>query len=34
MRLAVRMADAGLVHVRYRRFGFGAVALHVAEVPG
>ncbi len=32
--LAVRMADAGLVNVRYRRFGFGAVALHVAEVPG
>jgi demethylmenaquinone methyltransferase / 2-methoxy-6-polyprenyl-1,4-benzoquinol methylase len=32
--LAAIMAGAGLVNVRYRRFGFGAVALHVGEVPG
>ena len=31
--LAAIMAAAGLVRVRYRRFGFGAVALHVGEVP-
>jgi len=31
--LAALMADAGLVRVRYRRLGFGAVALHVAEKP-
>jgi demethylmenaquinone methyltransferase / 2-methoxy-6-polyprenyl-1,4-benzoquinol methylase len=31
--LAARMAAAGLVGVRYRRLGFGAVALHVGEVP-
>ncbi|HEY5386704.1 MAG TPA: ubiquinone/menaquinone biosynthesis methyltransferase [Thermoleophilia bacterium] len=31
--LAAIMAAAGLVHVRYRRFGFGAVALHVGEAP-
>jgi demethylmenaquinone methyltransferase/2-methoxy-6-polyprenyl-1,4-benzoquinol methylase len=30
--LAAIMADAGLVNVRYRRLGFGAVALHVGEV--
>jgi len=29
--LAAVMAGAGLVNVRYRRFGFGAVALHVGE---
>lgn len=32
--LAAIMSRAGLVRVRYRRFGFGAVALHVGEVPG
>jgi demethylmenaquinone methyltransferase/2-methoxy-6-polyprenyl-1,4-benzoquinol methylase len=32
--LAAIMAAAGLVGVRYRRYGFGAVALHVGEVPG
>ena len=31
--LAAIMAAAGLVSVRYRRLGFGAVALHVGEVP-
>lgn len=31
--LARIMADAGLVKVRYRRLGLGAVALHVGEVP-
>jgi demethylmenaquinone methyltransferase/2-methoxy-6-polyprenyl-1,4-benzoquinol methylase len=31
--LAAIMAGAGLVDVRYRRLGFGAVALHVGEVP-
>ena len=31
--LAAIMAAAGLTAVRYRRLGFGAVALHVAEVP-
>ena len=31
--LAAIMSAAGLTNVRYRRFGFGAVALHVAEVP-
>lgn len=31
--LAAIMARAGLVNVRYRRYGFGAVALHVGEVP-
>ena len=31
--LSAIMAAAGLTHVRYRRFGFGAVALHVGEVP-
>ena len=31
--LAAIMAAAGLVGVRYRRLGFGAVALHVGEVP-
>ncbi len=31
--LAAIMAGAGLVNVRYRRFGFGAVALHVGETP-
>ena len=30
--LAAIMAGAGLVNVRYRRFGFGAVAIHVGEV--
>lgn len=33
-RLAELMATAGLTHVRYRRLGFGAVALHVAEAAG
>ena len=33
-RLSGLMAAAGLVRVRYRRLGFGAVALHVAETPG
>ena len=32
--LAAIMSAAGLVSVRYRRLGFGAVALHVGEVPG
>jgi demethylmenaquinone methyltransferase/2-methoxy-6-polyprenyl-1,4-benzoquinol methylase len=32
--LAALMTDAGLCDVRFRRFGFGAVALHVAEAPG
>ena len=32
--LAAIMATAGLIRVRYRRFGFGAVAVHVGEVPG
>ena len=31
--LAAIMAAAGLVHVRYRRFGLGAVAIHVGEAP-
>lgn len=31
--LAGIMAAVGLVNVRYRRFGFGAVAIHVGEVP-
>lgn len=31
--LAAIMSRAGLVRVRYRRLGFGAVALHVGEVP-
>lgn len=31
--LAAIMAGAGLTDVRYRRLGFGAVALHVGEVP-
>jgi demethylmenaquinone methyltransferase/2-methoxy-6-polyprenyl-1,4-benzoquinol methylase len=31
--LATIMAGAGLQDVRYRRYGFGAVALHVGEVP-
>jgi demethylmenaquinone methyltransferase / 2-methoxy-6-polyprenyl-1,4-benzoquinol methylase len=31
--LAGIMAAAGLVHVRYRRFGLGAVAIHVGETP-
>jgi demethylmenaquinone methyltransferase/2-methoxy-6-polyprenyl-1,4-benzoquinol methylase len=31
--LAAIMAVAGLAGVRYRRFGFGAVAIHVGEVP-
>ena len=31
--LAAIMAAAGLVDVRYRRFGFGAVAIHVGEAP-
>ena len=31
--LAAIMAGAGLANVRYRRLGFGAVALHVGEVP-
>jgi len=31
--LAAIMSRAGLVRVRYRRFGFGAVAIHVGEVP-
>lgn len=30
--LAVIMAEAGLAGVRFRRLGFGAVALHVGEV--
>jgi demethylmenaquinone methyltransferase/2-methoxy-6-polyprenyl-1,4-benzoquinol methylase len=32
-RLAGLMTAAGLERVRYRRFGFGAVALHVGEKP-
>jgi demethylmenaquinone methyltransferase/2-methoxy-6-polyprenyl-1,4-benzoquinol methylase len=31
--LAAIMTAAGFSRVRYRRFGFGAVALHVGEVP-
>jgi len=31
--LAAIMVAAGLTGVRYRRFGFGAVAIHVGEVP-
>jgi demethylmenaquinone methyltransferase/2-methoxy-6-polyprenyl-1,4-benzoquinol methylase len=31
--LAAIMSRAGLVRVRYRRLGFGAVALHVGEAP-
>jgi len=31
--LAAIMAAAGLARVRYRRFGFGAVAIHVGEAP-
>ena len=31
--LAQIMAEAGLAPVRHRRFGFGAVALHVGVVP-
>ena len=31
--LATIMVAAGLTRVRYRRFGFGAVAIHVGEVP-
>lgn len=31
--LAAIMGGAGLVEVRYRRLGFGAVALHVGRVP-
>ena len=31
--LAAIMAAAGLERVRYRRFGLGAVALHMGEVP-
>lgn len=31
--LAAIMAAAGLTRVRYRRFGFGAVAIHVGEAP-
>jgi demethylmenaquinone methyltransferase / 2-methoxy-6-polyprenyl-1,4-benzoquinol methylase len=31
--LAAIMSRAGLERVRYRRFGFGAVAMHVGEVP-
>jgi demethylmenaquinone methyltransferase / 2-methoxy-6-polyprenyl-1,4-benzoquinol methylase len=31
--LAAIMAGAGLTKVRYRRLGFGAVALHVGEAP-
>jgi demethylmenaquinone methyltransferase/2-methoxy-6-polyprenyl-1,4-benzoquinol methylase len=32
--LAAIMSRAGLTGVRYRRLGFGAVALHVGQVPG
>jgi len=32
--LAAIMSESGLTRVRYRRLGFGAVALHVGEVPG
>ncbi len=31
--LAAIMAAAGLTRIRYRRFGFGAVAIHVGDVP-
>ncbi len=31
--LAAIMSRAGFARVRYRRFGFGAVAMHVGEVP-
>jgi demethylmenaquinone methyltransferase / 2-methoxy-6-polyprenyl-1,4-benzoquinol methylase len=31
--LSAIMSDAGLVGIRYRRLGLGAVALHVGEVP-
>ncbi len=31
--LAAVMSRAGLVRIRYRRLGFGAVALHIGEVP-
>lgn len=31
--LAAVMSAAGLTHVRYRLFGFGAMALHVGEAP-
>jgi len=31
--LAAIMVAAGLTRVRYRRFGFGAVAIHVGEAP-
>jgi demethylmenaquinone methyltransferase/2-methoxy-6-polyprenyl-1,4-benzoquinol methylase len=31
--LAAIMAASGLAGVRYRRFGFGAVAIHVGQVP-
>lgn len=31
--LAAIMSRAGLANVRYRRLGFGAVALHVGEAP-
>jgi demethylmenaquinone methyltransferase/2-methoxy-6-polyprenyl-1,4-benzoquinol methylase len=31
--LAAIMAASGLTNVRYCRLGFGAVALHVGEVP-
>jgi len=31
--LAAIMSRAGLARVRYRRLGFGAVAMHVGEVP-
>lgn len=30
--LASLMVEAGLQHVRYRRFALGSVALHVGEV--
>jgi demethylmenaquinone methyltransferase/2-methoxy-6-polyprenyl-1,4-benzoquinol methylase len=32
--LAAIMSRAGLSRVRYRRFGLGAVAMHIGEVPG
>ncbi len=32
--LAALMASVGLVNVRYRLLGFGAVALHVGRAPG
>jgi demethylmenaquinone methyltransferase/2-methoxy-6-polyprenyl-1,4-benzoquinol methylase len=32
--LAATMTRAGLVAVRFRRFGLGTVALHVGDVPG